>query len=379
MVHRRNIVAKVSKKYNKRSLGEIDEAVIAPTLETESEHKKYDKMRKTPWNLIFKGLIFPIFFVTMFAACYLSAFAHPTPHNVPITISAPQNASAIGAQIQTKVGNSFKIATTSDTNSVLGQLKDGTTRGVLELDATPTLYVASGAGSSVTSAVKSFAKQITDAQGLKLEVKDLYPISSGDPTGTSVFYFVIITSIGGYLTATVLAQIGPFMNKRRRFIALGAIAIIAPAILFGIGQGLLGLFDGLESSLPALFLLGAANIFIVGTFAAFINRLFGAAGTLIVMTFIVFLNFPSAGGAIPVDLLPPFWQFLHSFWIGAAGVDTARSILYFDGVGILKPILVLLGWFAVALVGYLVVDTMKGKKELANPAAAVKASAAAAM
>lgn len=361
------------------SLEEIDEAAIAPTFETKSEHEKYDEMRTTPWKLIFKTLIFPIFFVTMFAACYLSAFANPTPHNVPLTISTPTDASALQAQLQEKVGDKFDISTTNNTDEALQQLKERSTSGVLELGATPTLYVASGAGSSISSAVTTLAKSMTDAQGLKLEVKDVHPISTGDPTGTSVFYFIIITTIGGYLTATVLAQAGPFMEKRRRFGALGIIAVAAPAILFAIGQGALGLFNGLEAHLPALFLLGAANIFIVGTFAAFINRLFGAAGTLVVMTFVVFLNFPSAGGAIPAAMLPDFWQFLHTFWIGAAGVDAARAILYFDGVGLLKPVLVLLAWFLVSIIGYFVIDGLKGKKEQANPGKAISASSGAAV
>jgi len=356
------------KEPTEQSLETIEDAVIAPAFETESDHEKYDMMRKTPWSLIFKGLVFPVFFVTMFSACYLSAFASPTPHNIPLTISAPQQvAEPIQKELQEKVGDHFVISTTSDTTEAITHLKDQSSSGVLELDEHPTLYVASGAGSSLSSSATTLAKSVTDAQGLSLEVKDVYPVSKGDPTGTSIFYFIIITTIAGYLTSTVLAQVGPAMNKKRRFLALGLMSIVAPAILFGIGQGALGLFAGLEVHLLALFLLGAANVFIVGTLATFINRFAGAAGMLIVLTLVVFLNFPSAGGAIPAAMLPEFWQFIHQFWIGAAGVDTARSILYFDMVGILKPLLVLLGWFAVSLIGYLITDRLKRKNERTNP------------
>lgn len=351
-----------------QSLEDIEDAVMAPTLETASEHAAYDKMRKTPWKLIFKGLIFPVFFVTMFAACYLSAFSHPTPHNVALTISAPQQvAESVQKKLQAEVGDSFSISTTNDTAEAITHLKDQTTSGVLDLGSKkPTLYVASGAGPSLATSVTTLATSVTDSQGLSLETKDVHPISSGDPTGTSIFYFIIITTIAGYLTSTVLAQVGPAMNKKRRFLALGIVAAITMAILLGIGQGALGLFAGLENHLPALMLLGAVNVFIVGTLATFINRFAGAAGMLIILTLVVFMNFPSAGGAIPAAMLPEFWQFIHQFWIGAAGVDAARSLLYFDNVGLLKPVLVLLGWFILSLAGYLWTDRVKRKREYAQ-------------
>jgi hypothetical protein len=60
----------------------------------------------------------------------------------------------------------------------------------------------------------------------------------------------------------------------------------------------------------------------------------------------IFLNFPSAGGTVAPQLLPGFWRFLNHFWIGAAGLDANRNILYFGGAGVGTDVLKILAWVA---------------------------------
>ena len=60
----------------------------------------------------------------------------------------------------------------------------------------------------------------------------------------------------------------------------------------------------------------------------------------------IFLNFPSAGGTVAPQLLPGFWRFLNHFWIGAAGLDANRNILYFEGAGVGTDVLKILAWVA---------------------------------
>jgi hypothetical protein len=48
----------------------------------------------------------------------------------------------------------------------------------------------------------------------------------------------------------------------------------------------------------------------------------------------------------PPQLLPGFWRFLNHFWIGAAGRDANRNILYFRGAGVGTDVLKILAWVA---------------------------------
>ena len=56
-------------------------------------------------------------------------------------------------------------------------------------------------------------------------------------------------------------------------------------------------------------------------------------------------------------MLPPFWQFLNHFWIGAAAVNAERGILYFGGQGVGMDMLKLLAWTAV-IVGVLLLPRL---------------------
>lgn len=58
---------------------------------------------------------------------------------------------------------------------------------------------------------------------------------------------------------------------------------------------------------------------------------------------------PSSGGAIPKELVPPFFQALHGFLPLGQAVDAMRGILYFHGVGAPRGILGLCCWFALGV------------------------------
>ncbi|WP_406492667.1 hypothetical protein OG936_04325 [Streptomyces sp. NBC_00846] len=74
----------------------------------------------------------------------------------------------------------------------------------------------------------------------------------------------------------------------------------------------------------------------------------------VAMGLFVLLSIPSSGGAIPHQLVPGFFRALHPVMPLGNAVYALRGILYFDGAGLLRPTLVLLGWMAAgaALIGY---------------------------
>lgn len=85
--------------------------------------------------------------------------------------------------------------------------------------------------------------------------------------------------------------------------------------------------------------MGAATLALQG--------LFGTIGIGLVILLVVVLGNPSAGGALPPPLLPPFWQAIGPALPPGAGTWSTRSIAYFDNNAMTGPLLILAAWAAV--------------------------------
>jgi len=217
----------------------------------------------------------------------------------------------------------------------------------------------------VTSAGASIAKNL----GTTAEVVDVAPLAANDELGVTLFYLLTYTSLAAYLVIIVLTQVLPKARLRVRFLAVGVASIIAPLIAFGLSSIFVGDYDASFGTITALLGVNAIYVFTVGAFAILIEQFLGASATFGIMAFIVFLNFPSAGGANPEALLPPFWQFIHNSYFGAGAFESFRSIVYFDGNGVGRWLLQLCLWTGglvlATVVVHLTKTTRRQKKELA--------------
>ncbi|GAA3070414.1 hypothetical protein GCM10020000_63650 [Streptomyces olivoverticillatus] len=143
-----------------------------------------------------------------------------------------------------------------------------------------------------------------------MKVRDVAPAARGDARGLTSFYLVVGWCVGGYLCAAILAVSAGARpaNLHRAVIRLGAIA------LYALGSGLLGAviagpaLDALPGSIPCLWGLGALVVFAVGAITLAFQGLAGIVGIGLAIALVVVLGNPSAGGAYPYPLLPPFWR-----------------------------------------------------------------------
>ena len=72
---------------------------------------------------------------------------------------------------------------------------------------------------------------------------------------------------------------------------------------------------------------------------------------------------PASGGGMSVYLVPEVFRPLQDVLPLPAAVDIARSLRYFDGVGVGQNLLVIAIWGAVGLVGNLVIDQWLKRRE----------------
>jgi len=152
--------------------------------------------------------------------------------------------------------------------------------------------------------------------------------------------------VGGYLCAAILAvSYGARPSSPRR-----AVIRLGVLVLYAIALGVLGavvigpVLGALPGSVAGLAALGALVVCAAGATTFAFQGMLGVVGIGVTVLVIVIAGNPSAGGAYPYPLLPPFWRELGPALIPGAGTWTARSIAYFGGRAMTGPLLVLAAW-----------------------------------
>jgi hypothetical protein len=291
-------------------------------------------------------VLFPALVLMLaFAFAYVGAFHEPTPHNVPIAVVGP---SAAAVQLNRLPGDPLDARQASSRPDALSQIDDRDVYGAYEV-ATNRLFVASAANRATAVALEETFDRVAAAQRRPpARVTDVKPLPRDDPNGTAAFYAVIAWVFGGYIGATLIGLIGaPRSRSRQRAAArIGAFAgfgIVAGVLSVVMLRACFGVFSG---HIVAMCAIGALTIFASGAAAGGLQAAAGPAGTGLVILVFVILGNSASGGPFARPLLPGLWRTTGGLLPPGAGVDLARSALFFDGARITGPILVLVGWAA---------------------------------
>ncbi|MFG3283506.1 DUF3533 domain-containing protein [Streptomyces sp. NPDC048111] len=300
-----------------------------------------------------------------FIASYAGAFHHPKPKDISFAVVAPAQISGeLTQRLGSLPGDPLDVTTAKDAADATRQLRDRSIDGALIVDprgTTDRLLVASGGGASLAQAVEEIATAAEKAQQRTVQVVDVAPAAAGDSRTLSAFYLVVGWCVGGYLCAAILAISAGARpaNTHRALIRLAVLAV------YSVAAGLLGsliigpVLDALPGSYLGLAGLGALVVFAVGATTLAFQGLAGVVGIGLAILVIVVLGNPSAGGAYPYPLLPPFWRTIGPGLPPGAGTWTARSIAYFRGEAVTGPLLVLSVWAVAGAVITLVLAGLK--------------------
>ncbi|MEU7552686.1 DUF3533 domain-containing protein [Streptomyces sp. NPDC044571] len=288
-----------------------------------------------------------------FITSYIGAFHHPKPSGITLAVTAPAAPVAGQAvqQLRALPGKPLDPHAVKDEAGARAQVRAREVDGALIIDPagrTDRLLVASGAGASLSQALEQVVGLAEKAQGRSVRVTDVAPADAGDARGLSSFYLVVGWCVGGYLCAAILAISAGARpaNAARAVVRLGAL------LLYAIAAGLLGtviagpVLGALPGSVMGLWGLGTLVVFAVGAITLAFQGLAGVVGIGLAILLVVVFGNPSAGGAYPYPLLPPFWKAIGPALPPGAGTYAARSITYFRGNGLTGPMLVLAAWAA---------------------------------
>lgn len=308
----------------------------------------------------------PVFFIVSFVFAYLTALHAPAPNDMAVVIAGPQQVtSQLVSGVKAQADGAFHLRTTTEASKAEKAVKDRTAEGAIAVQGTDvTIYVANGGGRLAATTVQSLGAQIAESLGGTTTVVDVAPVSDQDPTGTGLFYLIIASTVGGYLTINALFQTFPRARLRSQFGLVAAASVIVPSIVIGVESLFVGVYGATAGQAWAIWGIDVLYVFTVTMLATLLTRALSTASTFGVTIFLLALNFPSTGGAVSVGLLPGFWQFIHGFWFGAAALEAVRGTVYFDGAQVGAHLLVLGIWAAAATLAVLVIRLLQLRKRL---------------
>ncbi|MFB7636441.1 DUF3533 domain-containing protein [Streptomyces sp. NPDC056149] len=285
-----------------------------------------------------------------FITSYTGAFHHPKPDRMTLAVVAPaQVRGELVSKLDRLPGAPLDPRPAASEAVARRQLADREIDAALLFDqrgTTDRLLVASGGGAALSQAVEAVVTAVEAEQHRTVRTEDVLPTGAGDSRSLSSFYLVVGWCVGGYLCAAILAISAGARpaNGPRAVIRLAALA------LYSIAAGLAGaivvgpVLGALSGSLFGLWGLGALVVFAVGATTLAFQGLLGIIGIGLAILVIVVFGNPSAGGAYPYPLLPPFWRAIGPALPPGAGTWAARSITYFRGQSLTGPLLVLSAW-----------------------------------
>jgi hypothetical protein len=316
------------------------------------------------------GFIFPLFFVVIFPLAYVSSLHNPSPAEMQLTVVGP---TAVVGQIAESLDETdrFSVTRTDVESRAKEDVEDRSSVGsiLVSVDASTgdlsmTVFTASGGGRAAAAVVQGAANQIAAELDVVPAVKDVAPLDAPDVIGTNLFFLLTYSSIGSYLLIVILTLLLPKASFAVKYAAVALASVVLPLLVFGLMAIFVGDYHASFQEIVGVLLIDALYVFTVGSLSIMLQNLAGQAAIILLMGLVVFINLPSSGGPMPVSMLPPFWQWLHSFWFGAGALEGFRSIIYFDGNQAGRWVAQLASWAVVITSLSAVVELFKANRAL---------------
>jgi len=309
----------------------------------------------------------PLFFLLAFTLCYVSATHAPSPHDMALTISGPADVTEqIADAIDSRAEGAFDITRTTDSDAAREAVTDRDAVGALIVDGQDvTTVVASAAGRVATPVITSVGAQVASSLGGTSTVEDAVPLPADDPGGSILFLFLVICTVGGFLSITVISQTVKSGGLRPLLATAAGAALVVPVI----GFSMVSVFVDFEvpfGTTAAVIGVGMVYTLTVALIATLFDFLLGQAAVLGVILVVVALSFPSSGGSVPGAMLPPFWQVLHEGWLGAGAYESMRGILFFDGAQVSAWLTQLLVWTGAVILLLVIASVAKRRRSRAR-------------
>ena len=310
--------------------------------------------------------IMPLMIVGMMIWGYLGAMHHQEAQDMPVAIYASNASSATDfvKDLEVANGDAVNPEIVGSSFEARNMVYDRKTTAAVVLDSatdSATLYTASSAGVSSSSAISAILAPVLQEEGFETTTEDLAPLPENDSMGMGAMLLATAMVTAGYMPWSLAFSNSPELLKRRRALPLLAgWSVLLAGLGILIGGPILGVIPAAHI-IPALGTL-ALGVFAVGSSQVLLTRIFGPMAVIPGMLLFMVLGQPASNMGMSVYTLPKIFPFLHQFLPMPALGEAMRSILYFDGDGAAKHILILAGGAVAALMLTTLIDSVRTSK-----------------
>ncbi|MFG1890230.1 ABC transporter permease [Micromonospora sp. NPDC049051] len=310
---------------------------------------------------------FPLTILVVVVGLMSFSMHKPEPHDIPVAVVAadPQQAERAAAGLRAGLDGVADISVAASVDEATEKIRARDLVAAYVLPSEPggaaTLYSSSAAGFSQHTMVQTMFRQVAAGQQLPLALTDVAELSSTDTMGSNSLYVGMSWIMSGFLMMAVLRGGAPHLRRLRQFLPiLGGWAVGMSVWLWLLFDVLIGAVDGHALEMISF---GAATIFAVSLATGVFTRAWGLGAIIPMMVVLMMAGVPASGGGLSVYLVPEFFRPLQDILPLPAAVDTARSLVYFDGVGVGRNLAVVAVWATAGLLLNLVVDRWLGRRE----------------
>ena len=319
----------------------------APAAHAIGVHQNPDKpvrklnRRLTNMRMLTVALVFPLFMILVMPLVMtgMGHDLHPRHMDVAV-IGTGQQIQDQTDQLDESSLDRFDVHRVDSVDEAKDQVRDHTIRAAYD-PADAKLYLAGANGRQVTQAVTELFRPVAQQAGMSLSTEDLQELKSSDSNGTSAAYLALGAALGGYMTGMILGLV-PTRSAWRILFGIGMPALIATCeVLYG--WAVFGIFDG-SSAMPwlMLFLLGLSCTAVMLGGMLVLGVVMIPLGVLAMPL----LGMSASGAVMPLDMMNPFYPWVHPWLFSAQGLAAVKDAIYFQDASLAQPVWVMLAWLA---------------------------------
>lgn len=330
------------------------------------------------WRYITLGAV-PFAMIAIMLSSMLGAMQTPAPREMPVAVvgSSMEQAQQTVDSLKESMEDKFTFTVMDNAGDARYLVESRELAGAFVLpskqDPEATIYTAQASGNAASQVVVQVFTQISQAQDMSVDHRELAPLPEHDNMGTVVMYLGMGWVMAGFMVIMVASTAAPHLRPLQKLIPLVAVySAFMSAVLYLIA----GPFTGaVEGHFWQLFGTGVLAIFSVAMLTTVFNRLMGMVCLLPTMLIVMFLGVPASNGALSIYMEPRIFAILHDILPMPAAVEAIRAIIYFDGAGLSSHLVVLGIWALASLALTLVIDQLKPVHAEAHPVSAEELAA----
>ncbi|MCC5578161.1 hypothetical protein IMZ11_21270 [Microtetraspora sp. AC03309] len=283
----------------------------------------------------------------VFALSFLGALHQPRPHDVPVAVVGPAQATTrIDAALAARAPGAFALTAYADEGTARAALADREVDAVL-VPGAGKLLVAGAAGRTGATVLTQAFQGAAEAQGTRLAVEDVIPLPPGDAGGVSGMFYVLSLVIPGIAVAVLISRIAPGLGGAARAGVLAVAALAAGTANAWLADVVLGAIPGRFAGLVAVSACVTLTIALV---SAGLARFGGMAAVGLAALLFIPIGLPASGGPVGARFIPEWYAAVGQVLPVGQAAEALRNVVYFDGAALGAPAAVLGGW---ALLGVL--------------------------